>query len=68
MTILKKPKNTEKYISWQIHYPRMSANDTRRDKRRCVYYLNAKCYCDDLVWYGKKCRGSSQCPKYKEKR
>lgn len=46
----------------------MSANDTRRDKRICVYYLNAKCYCDDLVWYGKKCRGSSQCPKYKENR
>ena len=29
--------------------------------------IDDKCYCETLVWCGKKCRGSSQCMKYKER-
>ena len=60
-----KPKTPD--TPWHTTYLRMSSNDSRRHKSRCVYYKNNKCYCETLVWCGKKCRGSSQCMKYKER-
>ena len=60
-----KPKTPD--TPWHTTYLRMNSNDSRRHKSRCVYYKNNKCYCENLVWCRKKCRGSSQCMKYKER-
>lgn len=53
---------------WHVGYLKMDETDTRRDKRRCEWFLkdeSHKNYC--LKRFG-SCIGSSHCPYYKEKR
>lgn len=48
--------------SWHIEFLHLDENDSRRDKRRCKYYIrDGKCYLD-----GTKCMGSSHCMSYEE--
>ena len=52
---------------WHVGYLKMDENDTRRDKRRCMYFLkdeSHKNYCQKKF---ERCIGSSHCPYYKEK-
>lgn len=46
---------------WHVGYVRMKENDSRRDKRRCLYYHSEENYCSR---YGAKCHGSSHCSQY----
>lgn len=52
---------------WHVGYLKMDENDSRRDKRRCKFFLkdeHHKNYCQrNFV----SCVGSSHCPYYKEK-
>lgn len=52
---------------WHVEYIKMDKNDTRRDKRRCEYFLRDEShnnYCQKI--FG-RCFGSSHCPYYKKK-
>ena len=73
----KKQKENLTGFSWHIGYLKMDDFDERRDKRRCVYYVDESKekdkdkYCADIkVNYcriaGVRCKGSSHCGNYKE--
>ena len=52
---------------WHVEYLKMDANDTRRDKRKCKYFLRDEShtnYCQKI--FG-TCFSSSHCPYYKKK-
>ena len=48
-------------VPWHVGYVKMSEDDTRRDKRRCVHYQKG-----NLCPYHSHCIGSSHCHDYKE--
>ena len=71
----KKQKENLSGFPWHIGYVTMDDFDSRRDKRRCVYYVDEskekdKIYGEIKVNYcriaGVRCKGSSHCRDYKE--
>lgn len=51
---------------WHIGYAKMKKNDTRRDKRKCIYYADETCNSTSFGCYGLRCSGSSHCMYYCE--
>lgn len=58
-----KPISRIQDVSTQIEFLKMKENDSRRDKRRCEYYLSEENYC---CRYNTRCIGSSHCAEYLE--
>lgn len=51
---------------WHIEYLKMDENDSRRDKRRCIYFERNTTYNSYCKRNGGKCVSSSHCQDYSE--